>query len=157
MTKIYNARTARQQAETYLRHFTEGCALLIVDLDDFKQINDHYGHMFGDEVLVKAAETIKNLFRSLDIVGRIGGDEFLVLMKDISDQEIVRKRCEQLNEEFHEIYKEHLGENRLSCSIGVAFSPSHGDSYVELFHCADKALYEAKALGRDQYVFYHID
>ena len=120
-------------------------------------VNDRKGHLVGDEVLVQAAQTIKKLFRVQDVVGRIGGDEFLVLMKDISDQEIVRKRCEQLNEEFHEIYKEHLGENRLSCSIGVAFSPSHGDSYVELFHCADKALYEAKALGRDQYVFYQVD
>lgn len=130
------------------------CALLIIDLDDFKQVNDSYGHMFGDAVLVQAAQTIKKLFRSKDIVGRIGGEEFMVLMKDITDSEIVNIRCNQLNTAFHDILCRQMTENPLSCSIGVSFAPAHGRSYFELFCCADQALYLAKDQGKDRYAFY---
>jgi len=159
LTNIYNAQTARGKVEKYLEaEFTEGsCALLIIDLDDFKSVNDKYGHMFGDEVLVKAAATIKNLFRSMDIVGRIGGEEFMVLMKDIPDREIVKKRCSQLNTAFHEIYREELSGRRLSCSIGVAIAPENGRVYSDLFRHADQALYCAKDKGKDGYVFYGIE
>ena len=156
LTQIYNAQTTRQLAEAYLAEETEelGCALLILDLDDFKQINDQYGHMFGDEVLIQVAQTIQKQFRSKDIVGRIGGEEFLILMKDVTDQEIVNMRCRQLNAAVHEIWSSQLTERPLSCSIGVAFAPVHGKTYFELYHCADQALYLAKDLGKDQYTFY---
>lgn len=159
LTKIYNARTARKMAEKYLlEHVTDpDCVLLIIDLDDFKRINDRYGHMFGDAVLVQAAKTIKHLFRSKDIVGRIGGEEFMVLMKDVKDREIVEQRLKQLNELFRDILKDQLGGRHLSCSIGAAFAPDHGKSYFELFSHADQALYYAKDLGKDRYVFYDSD
>jgi len=156
LTGIYNAKTARNEAEDYLEHCAADtkCALLIVDMDDFKQINDHYGHLFGDAVLVQAAQRIRKLFRSGDIVGRIGGDEFMVLMKDISDKEIVKMRCIQLNEAMQEIFSGQDTECKPSCSIGAAFLPEHGDTYFQLFCCADQALYAAKGSGRKQYVFY---
>ncbi len=156
LTKIYNAHTSRKLAEEYLADVEEDIisALLVIDLDDFKHVNDRYGHMFGDEVLVQAAQTIKKLFRSRDIVGRIGGEEFIVLMKDVPDQRIVNKRCSQLNAAFHDIFKEQLAENELSCSIGVAVSPIHGNSYYDLFRLADRAMYRAKDLGKDRYVIY---
>ena len=155
LTKIYNARTARKLAETYMAEKTSPkCVLLIIDLDDFKQVNDRYGHLFGDAVLVQAARAIKKLFRNKDIVGRIGGEEFLVLMKDVTDAAIVNQRCSQINEAFHEIMKEQLQDRKLSCSIGVAFAPEHGTTYFELFCDADQALYQAKDLGKDRYVFY---
>ena len=157
LTQIYNAQTARKLSEQYLVDSEEGtkCALLIIDLDDFKQVNDRYGHMFGDEVLVEAAQVIRKLFRSKDIVGRIGGEEFLVLMKDVGDRDIVNLRCHQLNTAFHGIYRDRLSGNGLSCSIGAAFSPQHGTTYYDLFRCADEALYQAKGLGKDRYVFYN--
>ena len=156
LTKLYNAQTTRQMAEAYLAEASKdmGCALLIIDLDDFKQINDHYGHMFGDVVLVEAAQTIQKMFRAKDVVGRIGGEEFLVLMKDVTDRAIVDMRCRQLNEAFHHIQEKHLQEDLLSCSIGVAFDPSHSKTYFEMFCSADQALYLAKDLGKDRYVFY---
>jgi putative two-component system response regulator len=159
LTNIYNAQTARKKVEEYLANVSEknDCALLIIDLDDFKSVNDQYGHMFGDEVLVKTAETIKNLFRSLDIVGRIGGEEFIVLMKDIPGREIVEVRCSQLNAAFHDIFKEELKGKELSCSIGVAISPENGTVYSDLFRHADSALYRAKDKGKDGYVFYGVE
>lgn len=159
LTNIYNAQNARKKVEEYLANVSEknDCALLIIDLDDFKSVNDQYGHMFGDEVLVKVAETIKNLFRSLDIVGRIGGEEFMVLMKDIPGREIVKKRCSQLNTAFHEIFREELKGRELSCSIGVALSPENGTVYSDLFRHADSALYRAKDKGKDGYVFYGVE
>ena len=159
LTHIYNAHTARKKAEEYLENLEPeaDCAMLIIDLDDFKSINDRYGHMFGDKVLVKSAQTIKNMFRPLDIVGRIGGEEFLVLMKDIPNKEIVKKRCQQLNTAFCEIFREELVGRQLSCSIGVAIASDHGKVYSDLFLCADQALYRAKDKGKDGYVFYGID
>ena len=159
LTNIYNAQTARKKVEEYLTNVSEknDCALLIIDLDDFKSVNDQYGHMFGDEVLVKAAETIKNLFRSMDIVGRIGGEEFMVLMKDIPGREIVEVRCSQLNAAFHDIFKEELKGKELSCSIGVAIAPENGRVYSDLFRHADSALYRAKDKGKDGYVFYGVE
>ena len=156
LTKLYNTQTTRQMAEAYLAEASKdlGCALLIIDLDDFKQINDRYGHMFGDVVLVEVAQTIQKLFRARDVVGRIGGEEFLVLMKDVTDREIVDMRCRQLNEAFHRIQAKQLQDSPLSCSIGVSFDPSHDKTYFELFCGADQALYLAKDLGKDRYAFY---
>ena len=156
MTMLFNARTVRRLTEEYFSGSAEDadCALLIIDLDNFKQINDRYGHMFGDAVLAQAAQTIRKLFRSQDIVGRIGGDEFLVLMKDVSDTELINKRCLQLLEAFHDTFRHQLYDFELSCSIGVAFSPARGTLYCDLFRCADQALYQAKELGKNQYVFY---
>lgn len=156
LTDIYNASTSRKLAEEYFEETDNErkCALLIIDLDDFKQVNDQKGHMFGDAVLVQAARAIRKLFRSNDIVGRIGGDEFMVLMKDISDKEIVKKRCHQLNEILRTVFEEEFSDVMPSCSIGVGFSPEHGDSYYTLFCCADRALYQAKEEGRQRYVFY---
>lgn len=159
LTNIYNASTARKLAEEYFAKSEQDrkCALLIIDLDDFKKVNDQKGHMFGDAVLIQAAGAIRKLFRSNDIVGRIGGDEFMVLMKDISDREIVKKRCHQLNEILKTVFEEAFSDMMPTCSIGVGFSPEHGDSYFTLFCCADQALYCAKESGRQQYIFYEED
>ncbi|MBQ1931495.1 MAG: GGDEF domain-containing protein [Lachnospiraceae bacterium] len=155
LTKLYNARTARKMVETYLAEAqgSTGCALLIIDLDDFKQVNDQHGHLFGDAVLIEAAQTIQRSFRAQDVVGRIGGEEFMVLMKDVTDQSIVHGRCRQLNEAFREIQSSRL-QGTMSCSIGVAFGPDHGTHYCDLFSSADRALYLAKDLGKDRYEIY---
>ena len=156
LTKLLNKDTAHKQAEEYLRasDSVPHCALLIIDMDNFKQVNDQSGHLFGDSVLVQAAKEIAHLFRSHDIVARIGGDEFLVLMKDISDQTLVEKRCQQLIAAFSSILKGAPVHYSLSCSIGVAFSPQHGEAYYELFQHADQALYLAKNRGKSQFAIY---
>ncbi len=154
LTKLFNVRTARRLAEEYLAREDAGkCALMIIDLDDFKHVNDQYGHMFGNEVLAKAARTISQLFRSQDVVGRIGGDEFIVLMKDVSDRQLVDKRCQQLIAAFGDVFGDKQGDCEISCSIGVVFCEAAGAAYNDLFCCADRALYQAKAQGKNQFVF----
>ena len=157
LTKLFNKQTAQKQAEEYLSSHPHGaaCALLIIDLDNFKHINDSFGHMFGDAVLTQAAKEIKKLFRAQDIVGRIGGDEFMVLMRDISDGELVEARCSRLISSFQGIYRNQLGDIPISCSIGVALSPQHGTAYHELFQRADQALYQAKDKGKNCFCFFN--
>ena len=150
LTSLLNKEAGRRLAEDYLKQNGRGrgCALLIIDLDNFKTVNDRYGHLFGDSVLTRAAREIRKLFRTQDIVARIGGDEFLVLLQGTSGREPVENRCRRLLDVFRDCFQ-NIG---ISCSIGVALCPIHGSTYVELFQRADQALYRAKHLGRDTYV-----
>lgn len=156
LTKLLNKNTGRKQAEEYLSSFSDGarCALLIIDLDNFKQVNDRFGHMFGDSVLVQAAREIKRLFRSQDIICRIGGDEYMVLMRGIADRELIRNRCLRLSSTLGNIFETQLKEFKLGCSIGIALAPEHGNSYIELFQHADQALYQVKKQGKNNFAFY---
>jgi putative two-component system response regulator len=87
LTKLLNKDTARKLAEDYFSRYADnGGALMILDLDDFKRVNDEHGHLFGDSVLIKVAQEIRKMFRGQDIVARIGGDEFMVVMRGVTDQ-----------------------------------------------------------------------
>ena len=159
LTKLLNKDAGRRQAQEYFSRFPEGMnsALMIIDLDDFKLVNDRYGHLFGDSVLTKAAREIKKLFRNQDIVARIGGDEFMVVMRGISDAALLRQRSQQLLQTFRNILQNFRHKLPLSCSIGIALSPLHGKSYIELFRNADLALYRAKARGKNCFEIYNPD
>jgi diguanylate cyclase (GGDEF)-like protein len=152
LTQVLNASTTRRLAEEYLWDADKDCALIIIDIDDFKKINDRYGHMAGDAALIGAAKAIRKLFRSKDIVGRIGGDEFLVLVKDVSAKDIVETRCSQILESFKEIVCEEIPEGGISCSVGAVLSSKENSSYNKLFSAADKAMYKAKSLGKARFV-----
>ena len=156
LTKLLNKRAARKQAEEYLARFPggTGCAMLILDLDNFKQVNDQYGHLFGDALLTKVAREIEKQFRSQDIVARIGGDEFMVFMRGVSDRNLLENRCQHLLRSFYGIFRNQNHKLPLSCSIGVSLSPEHGTSYFDLFNHADQALYRAKANGKNGFCFY---
>ena len=156
LTKLLNKHAGRKQAEEYFARFPDGVAsaMMIIDLDNFKQVNDQYGHLFGDAVLTKVAREIKKLFRNQDILSRIGGDEFLVLMRGVSDRVLVENRCQQLLNILQSIFQDQKNKMPLSCSIGVALSPQHGKTYYELFNRADQALYWAKARGKNTYTVY---
>ena len=110
--------------------------------------------MFGDTVLLKGAQAIKTFFRDRDIVARFGGDEFMVLMKDISNQDLVKDRCEKMINYFQELLEEENIKGVTGFSIGVALSPDHATSYEALFKCADDALYEVKKRGKNNYSIY---
>lgn len=155
LTNIYNAAAARRLAEEFIQS-AEGrkATLLIIDLDDFKRINDRYGHMMGDAVLVQTAQIIKRLFRNNDIVGRIGGEEFMVMMKDTDDRTIIERRCSKLNADLQELSDRLNLEEPLSCSIGIGIFPASADSYFRLFCSADRALYCAKDRGKKRFAFF---
>lgn len=129
-------------------------ALLVIDLDNFKQVNDKLGHLIGDAVIVDMALNLKMVFRPTDILGHIGGDEFCVLMKNIPDNEIVIKKCTQLRDLLRKTYTYEGGEVTVSSSIGIAISPQHGAEYKLLFSHADAALYEVKRTGKDNQIIY---
>lgn len=156
LTKLLNKDACRRQAEDYFNRFPHGAhsALLIIDLDNFKRVNDQFGHLFGDAVLTQVAREIRKLFRNQDIIARIGGDEFLVLMRGISDRNLVESRCQRLITALRHIFQNQKNRLPISCSVGVAMSPDHGRTYYELFNRADQALYWAKEKGKDGFVFY---
>lgn len=155
LTQLFNKATTEQLISDAVSANTEELsALLVLDLDNFKGINDTYGHLYGDAVLTKVGATLKKLFREKDIIGRIGGDEFVVYLQNIPSVELVHSRCQLLAETFHAMMQETAPELTVSCSIGASLYPENGRDYTSLFRCADEALYQAKKLGKDTYTIY---
>lgn len=128
-------------------------AFLLIDLDNFKEINDTMGHVQGDLVLREVAEILRSSFRKTDIVGRLGGDEFIVLMRDIKSQENVRSSAEKLLGLLRRTYKREGREVSISGSIGIAMVPECGRKFKHLYDCADQALYSVKYAGKGGYCF----
>lgn len=122
-------------------------ALMVIDTDDFKKINDNYGHSAGDSVLAKIGSLIKDNFKGMDVPGRIGGDEFMVFMNCISPEDSCRL-AEKLEKLVQGAFKGEEYENKITLSIGIAASPVHGTDFETLYKNADKALYEAKKAGK---------
>lgn len=121
-------------------------AFVMFDIDDFKDINDTYGHSFGDTVIIEFANELKSTFHDIDIVGRIGGDEFAVFMINFHDTDMLRKKLGRL---CKKISQKNFGKNiKISCSIGAAIYPEHGTTYLELYEKADQALYYSKEHGK---------
>ncbi len=159
LTKLLNKDAARKYSEAYLSpavaaSSTIQAALIIIDLDNFKQVNDRHGHMFGDAVLSQVATQLRKFFRTDDVVARIGGDEFLVLMKGSSDLSLVSSRCQRMVDSFHRLLTSLAPDCKLSCSVGVALCPGHGTTYTDLFRKADLALYQTKDRGKNSYLIY---
>lgn len=128
--------------------------LVILDLDDFKVINDTYGHMFGDEVLIKSANIIKDAIGSSGIVGRIGGDEMMIVLTRIENHAELRNMLRSIRTGIEWAYKNTNSDVHITCSIGVATYPDHGDNYDRIFQLADRMLYIAKNKGKNRYVIY---
>ena len=156
LTKLLNKDAARKYAEEYLSSsaLSVHAALIIIDLDNFKLVNDRHGHMFGDAVLSQTSSQLRKLFRADDVVARIGGDEFLVLMKGNPSLDLVKDRCQRLVDSLRRLLQSLAPDCNLSCTVGVAVSPDHGTVYTELFRHADQALYQAKARGKNSFLVY---
>lgn len=153
LTNLYNKNAARRKIQDLMsQDHQQSGIMMILDLDNFKLINDFYGHMFGDALLSEIAAQLKASF-SNDIVARIGGDEFLIYVMSGQDMQL-EKRIRFLLEEFHERFSYEMKDRTLSCSIGIAEYPRHGQEYQELFQHCDLALYHAKQHGKNRYVFY---
>ena len=155
LTNCYNKITAEGLiAEKMLLDTTAPHTLFIIDIDDFKAVNDNLGHFFGDEVLREVSSSLKGQFRSRDIIGRIGGDEFIVFTEGLISKETIERKAQAIVGCFQKTYS---GENKtysISGSIGIATQLDKNSTYEDLYKAADKALYKAKLLGKNQYVFY---
>lgn len=146
LTSLLNQRAGRRYAEELLRKHS-ACTLILLDLDDFKQVNDRQGHLFGDEMLCLSAQAICRSFPQNATISRMGGDEFMVLLPFAADPDSMSQCFLQLRKELS------LLPFPLSCSAGAALSPRNGDSYDCLFRCADHALYRVKNNGKNQLLF----
>lgn len=152
LTGLLNRASCLQEINDLLNeNGLKESALLIIDVDNFKNINDTFGHMYGDKVLAGIAYKLRSIFEEEAIVGRLGGDEFLVFLFHILDETAVYQKAGIVARELQTIQEE--GDNRVtvSNSIGIAFSPRHGTRFQELYVKADTALRYAKQSGRSCY------
>lgn len=129
-------------------------AFLIIDVDHFKEINDNLGHRFGDKVLKEIGEKLRKILRNDDCIGRIGGDEFMIYIKNISDVEVIARKVELILQVLFNEYTYNCKSYCISGSVGIAVYPWDGTSFAQLYHNADLALYECKRNGRNGYEFY---
>ena len=129
-------------------------AFFYMDLDLFKEINDMYGHETGDEVLVETAGRLTESLRRNDIVGRLGGDEFLAIISDINDRNDCIKIAEKIIGNVGKEIQISGNACRIGISIGISIFPADGCSADEIFTAADNAMYKAKNAGRNSYEFH---
>ncbi len=129
------------------------CALMMIDADHFKNVNDTFGHIAGDRVLATIGRLIQNIFRGRDVAGRIGGDEFMVFLRDIKSRDMAVGLAQRLQNEVQNAFSGDL-EKCVSLSIGISIYPEHGTKFEELYDAADKALYYVKEHGRASHHIY---
>ena len=144
MTKLYNKIAMEQLSRKVLQDKpNQRHALLMIDIDNFKQVNDSCGHSFGDEVIQMIAHCLAHTFRSTDLVARVGGDEFAVLLQNVTFDQAVA-----LGEIYHRIVAEQTQKlsqpYHVTSSVGIAFCPDDANGYDGLYHAADQALYWVK-------------
>lgn len=134
----------------------EGCngMLFIMDMDNFKQVNDTFGHIAGDKALQIFAEAIKKNTRRMDVVGRLGGDEFVVFFADMTDKDIAAEKAKAITESFLTQFRTVHCMDNVSVSIGIASAPEDGSDFTTLYKRADKALYHIKNNGKSSYHFF---
>ncbi len=133
----------------------KGHALFIIDIDNFKAINDNLGHYFGDMVLCEIGVRLKKLFRASDYIGRVGGDEFMVFMRDVDDWALVAQKAKDIVSAMDVVYKGQANSYHISGSVGVALAPHDGKDFLSLYKNADMALYDVKNRGKNGYMRYH--
>ena len=150
LTGIMN-RSAFESLKDFLKQSTKPMALILLDVDKFKGVNDNYGHEMGDRVLQKVGHLLHSFFRSEDYAARIGGDEFVVVLNDFADEnlQVIKHKMDLIRKELQDTSD---GLPLVTLSVGVAFSPSGYSD--ELFNQADKALYEVKEAGRNGMKFF---
>lgn len=129
-------------------------ALLFIDLDGFKEINDNYSHETGDEVLITVGKRLSNHIRKSDTVARMGGDEFAVLLRDIKDKEAIQLVVEKIHKSLQEVIKIGDDECYVNSSIGIAIYPNDGKDSETLLRNADSVMYEIKRKGKAGYEFF---
>ncbi|MEG1578057.1 MAG: diguanylate cyclase [Oscillospiraceae bacterium] len=154
MTELYNKTTTEELIERRLHSGIITGVLLAVDIDNFKDVNDTLGHASGDTALIEVARQLRQLFRAVDIVGRVGGDEFIVFAEGMEAGEKLEQKLRDISTVFNWSFCKNDIEYALSCSIGVALYPRDGSDFRALSQRADAALYFAKQNGKNQFAIY---
>ncbi|MCR5654412.1 MAG: diguanylate cyclase [Lachnospiraceae bacterium] len=155
LTGLFNKMTTEKKIREYVTENPNSQALMFVlDVDNFKKVNDTMGHAFGDQVLKEIGDGLKAQFRSSDIIGRAGGDEFIILLKDIKDTEILVREARKLEHFFQTLQVGGYVKYSATASIGCAIFSQDGQTFEELYKAADQALYQAKRRGKNQLAFF---
>lgn len=147
LTGLYNAVATRAKIDEILsqKHQSDDNQIFVLmDLDNYKQINDTFGHSYGDQVLIDIAKILKKRFRSSDIIGRIGGDEFVIFLRDVNSFDYAERMIDDLCKSIYRTYIDGQDEVTISASIGIASAPSDGNSFQELYEKSDIAQYQVK-------------
>lgn len=156
LTGLNNKLATERKIKEFIEHNPKAQSMMFVlDIDNFKKINDTMGHAFGDVVLSTLGHTIGSLFRATDIIGRAGGDEFIIFLKNISSPDIIRKEAKKVENFFKDFKAGEYTKYSATASIGVAIYPQEGADFESIYKAADQALYKAKKRGKNQLAFYN--
>lgn len=155
LTGVYNKKAITEYAKKKIKEDKYNrTTIVILDVDHFKAVNDTYGHLYGDKVLARVGAKLKDIVGEDGVVGRIGGDEFMVVLSGINDEQLLRGVLRAIRTQVKWEFAEEYSDFLITCSIGAAIYPNNGKDYEELFKKADYCLYIAKEKGRDRYVFF---
>ena len=155
LTGLYNKVTTERKIKEYFEENPDSQSLLFVlDIDNFKKINDTMGHAFGDEVLREIGQGLRQQFRASDIIGRAGGDEFIILLKHVTEDQYIIREAKKLENFFKGLQVGTYTKYSVTSSIGCAIFGRDGNTFETLYKQADEALYKAKHRGKNQLAFY---
>lgn len=150
MTGLLNRKEFERQVRLFLSSSGKEAIFLMIDIDNFKGVNDSLGHIMGDQAIINVANILDSAFSEENLSCRFGGDEFAVFIKRGMTIDELNNEMEILRNKL----RINVGEMKISCSIGVAMFPAHATEYKELYRCADMALIQAKKLGKNQFQIY---
>ena len=151
---VLNKKSITDYARRAMTGGDNKVCLVILDLDNFKTVNDTLGHMVGDEVLLRSAEIIKGALGNLGVLGRIGGDELMIVFPQVESETELRNTLRTIRTNIEWEYKDKWEDVKVTCSMGAAVYPDNGSSYDDIFSLADKMLYIAKSKGKNRYVIF---
>ncbi len=155
LTGLLNKRATEEQIQKQLSvkgKLTTG-ALMIIDIDNFKSINDSFGHLYGDAVISQLGSALRGIFQKSDILGRVGGDEFFVFLRNYKDKAVLIKKAEEVGVAFRKTHEQGGVKVDISASIGIA-TMDDSVEFEQMYKLADIALYNSKAKGKNCHTFY---
>ena len=155
LTGVYNKKTITEYAKKRISEEKEKrIVIAILDVDHFKSVNDTFGHLYGDKVLARVGGRLKEIVGEDGVIGRIGGDEFMIVFNGLDDDLVLRGMLRAIRTQIKWEFAEDFENLSITCSIGASIFPVNGRDYEDLFKKADCCLYIAKEKGRDRYVFF---
>ncbi|MCR5402890.1 MAG: GGDEF domain-containing protein, partial [Butyrivibrio sp.] len=155
MTGLYNKSTIIDYANDLMHESpTKHFYFFLMDIDNFKSVNDTYGHMRGDEVIIDVAHTAQEIIGDKGVIGRIGGDEFMLVLEKIDNEPRLREILRDIRYTIRDKYQDESNNKTISVSMGGALFPDFAKDYESMFQLADKMLYLAKTKGKDRYIIY---
>lgn len=155
LTGVYNKKTITEYVKKRIFEEKEKrIVIAILDVDHFKSVNDTFGHLYGDKVLARVGGRLKEIVGEDGVIGRIGGDEFMIVFNGLDDDQVLRGMLRAIRTQIKWEFAEDFENLSITCSIGASIFPVNGRDYEDLFKKADCCLYIAKEKGRDRYVFF---